>query len=383
VLHLLHAPPTVFLVLPQLGCLLVLGWIARLTLQETNDRRLALGACILFGASSWFFVSMGWLAYLDSWYVLGLLIAAFHPSTIWLVASCLLTPWIDERFVLALPMTLGVRALFLRRRLECDRDFIKDALTCLATITPWLIFRVSVIVLGYDTSPSATQFGGTLHRPGIVLTVIDGLWNGLRGGWYYAIIPIALAVVSRSWTSALYLMGTTLAAIGANLGLAGDISRSASNLIPLAIFGFFETSRQNVRSWRLTFWALVAFNLICPAAHVVTSFKLPISRLPTELARWSNPPPEVNPRQYLQEGFAAKQKGDLQGALYSFSQAIRLSEEYAEAHMYRGMLLMEMGNSAWGLQDIHYALVLKPDLVKTYPSLLKLVSPQKGEKEAK
>ena len=58
------------------------------------------------------FVSTGWLAYFDSWYVLGLLVATFSGSRSSprpQPACC--APWIDERFVLALPLVVLIRGV--------------------------------------------------------------------------------------------------------------------------------------------------------------------------------------------------------------------------------------------------------------------------------
>ena len=74
--------------------------------RESGAWWVALAAAALSGTTSWFFVSTGWLAYFDSWYVLGLLVAAFGRSKIATGLACLLTPWVDERFVLTLPLVL-------------------------------------------------------------------------------------------------------------------------------------------------------------------------------------------------------------------------------------------------------------------------------------
>ena len=78
--HLLHLPRWAFLALPSLGCLLVLGYVALLVRREGGTRWTAITATALTGTTSWFFVSTGWLAYFDSWYVLGLLVATFSRS---------------------------------------------------------------------------------------------------------------------------------------------------------------------------------------------------------------------------------------------------------------------------------------------------------------
>ena len=50
-------------------------------------------------------ISTAWLAYFDSWYILGLLLTVF-ASPAEMLAAVVVTPWIDERFVLTLPLCL-------------------------------------------------------------------------------------------------------------------------------------------------------------------------------------------------------------------------------------------------------------------------------------
>ena len=47
--------------------------------------------------------------------MLGLLLVAFVPSRVALALTCVLTPWIDERFVFALPVAVPVRLIALGR----------------------------------------------------------------------------------------------------------------------------------------------------------------------------------------------------------------------------------------------------------------------------
>ena len=124
--HYLHLPDWAFLSLPFLGCLLVLGYVAHLVRRESQSIWAGVAASALAGSASWFFVSSGWLAYFDSWYILGLLVAAFERSSVATALACLLTPWVDERFILTLPLVVVVRSIFLTgveggSRAEIDR----------------------------------------------------------------------------------------------------------------------------------------------------------------------------------------------------------------------------------------------------------------------
>jgi hypothetical protein len=108
--HVLHLPPALVLVLSPAGCILVLS----LLIDSAHGRGIPWLECALLGvvvgATSWFFVATGWLGYFDSWLVLGLFAVSFGPR--WTVLSaCLLTPWVDERFVIGFPLAMLVRWL--------------------------------------------------------------------------------------------------------------------------------------------------------------------------------------------------------------------------------------------------------------------------------
>lgn len=92
--YCLAIPDFVYLILPHIGCVVTLGWVAKLMLDHTGSGWIAFLGAVMIGTTSWFFVSTGWLAYFDSWYILGLLLASFHRSHWLLVASCILVPWI-------------------------------------------------------------------------------------------------------------------------------------------------------------------------------------------------------------------------------------------------------------------------------------------------
>ena len=64
---------------------------------------------IVLGATGWFFASTGWLGYFDGWLVAALLLTTFARDrrTVWLM--CLFAPWVDERFIIALPLALYTR----------------------------------------------------------------------------------------------------------------------------------------------------------------------------------------------------------------------------------------------------------------------------------
>jgi hypothetical protein len=158
--HYLHLPRLMFLALPAVGCLIVLGYVAHLIRRESGSWRQALAAAALTGTSSWFFVSTGWLAYFDSWYVLGLLLAAFGRSKVITDLACLLTPWVDERFVLTLPLVVIVRgASALESEGASFRRFLSEGLRFFALVTPYCALRVVALATAQDKGSAAHLLG--------------------------------------------------------------------------------------------------------------------------------------------------------------------------------------------------------------------------------
>jgi len=113
--HVLHLPGWATLGLAHFGCLLWLAYMAAILRVRGISSMETLPLVLVLGASAPFFASMGWLGYYDSWLVLGLLAVAHCPRR-WLVAlACVLAPWVDERFVLGLPLALLVRWILAER----------------------------------------------------------------------------------------------------------------------------------------------------------------------------------------------------------------------------------------------------------------------------
>ncbi len=360
--HYLSLPNVIFLAIPHLGCIIVLGWFTFLTLSQTKSRADAFIASVLFGTTSWFFVSSGWLAYFDSWYILGLMLTAFHPSRSLIIASCLLVPWIDERFILALPLTLLVRAAYFERNVFSSKPLLLDVLAIVVTTLPWVAFRAYLVYSANDTSPSATTNQFTFDKPGIYWTLLDGMWNGLRGLWVYPVVFFVLFIRQRKIVPSALLAVALIITLVVNLRFAGDISRSVSNIIPIVALGFFVSIRASGFAWRKLLIGLTMFNLFLPASHVVIVFRIPIFYFPYERVRLQQPPPEVSAPFYNGKGIEAWQRQDFNNAFEMFSIAIRLDPKLAEAYLNRGVVSFESGNAESGESDMRRSIELAPTL---------------------
>ncbi|MFH1134867.1 MAG: tetratricopeptide repeat protein [Pseudomonadota bacterium] len=64
---------------------------------------------------------------------------------------------------------------------------------------------------------------------------------------------------------------------------------------------------------------------------------------------------------YLLRGEAAKDKGDLDGAVKDFDRALRINPNYAQAHYFRGLALEKKGLLAEAFVEVRNASAIKPD----------------------
>jgi hypothetical protein len=357
--HWLHFPVGLYLALPHLGCALTTGYIVYLVWRHTGQRTWALMAASALASADWFFVSMGWLTYFDSWFALGLLVASFSPSRLATGAVCLVEPWIDERFVLALPVCAVVRVLYdleLRRRgwRALMVDFVLMALLTL----PYVGTRMMLI----NDAGSANYLQNTLSnlKTADAWLFLAGWWAGFRMAWLYA---VAFSVLvwrrQRGWvriTALAVVWGVTFMA----LFVASDISRNMTVALPALLLGVLMICSLYPRASRMVLPAVMLANLLLPATHVVLGFKLPVYYFYHELAEWRNPPAFVNPVAYANEGLRLIGAGKVKEAKHFLDIAIHLNPNLPEAYFGRGVASLNSQDFAAARWDLDQALQLHP-----------------------
>lgn len=345
--HYLHLPAWAFLALPYLGCVLVLAEVARVMGREATPRWVVLLATILTGSASWFFVSTGWLAYFDSWCILALLVVSFSRFRLALAVACLLAPWIDERFILALPMALAVRFGYFEepREGETRRPILGDVALCFGLVAPYCLLRVFMLLASQDVGSAAHLRS---HSPFRLdpWQVLDGLWAGLRALWVPVFALVVLLLVRKQWSRATLLALTIPATAVVGAIIANDLSRSVSTLIPAALLGLILVLRRWPAPAPLIIIGLLVFNLLMPARHVIAGWErsLPISNLYLEARMYRDPPPAFA-RLFLSWGQLFLKSGRLREALREFDRAIATDPGLAAAHYQRGVCLSRLGRS--------------------------------------
>ena len=237
------------------------------------------------GATAPIITSLGWLGYYDSLFALGLLTVAFAGPRTAVILACLLTPWLDERFVLALPLALLVRL----HRSESDdtKSWLqREAVVPLVLTVAFASVRLALG--GTGGSQTVADYVRTFIL-GQEITAADrffGAWSGLRFGWL-----IVLAGLAAEWSKfkgtgrypvfALGAVALATATIGACT--AQDTARSMVLVFPLIPWAWQCAASGWPRVWRWLGPVLALASLVAPAHQVYGRLRLAV------------PPPETLP----------------------------------------------------------------------------------------
>ena len=265
------------LVIPFVGVLVLLFYTFTLLQRRVTDTRFAFGGTLLVATTSGVLIPTHWLGMNDAWVWFALLATAFGTSRYTIPIACLFAPWIDERYIIGLPVALLVRQL--------DGKFPvrwRDLLFCGFCLTPYAIIR---ILGSFSSNASASnRFFIDYIKSGFIVTVP---WAPL--GWWMALRLAWVSVIYAIWNKPFILGASCAITLVVMLCLAADISRSAAILLPVIPLGLFLFAKRHPDLAARYTVNLGLINLLIPAAHIsYTKFAL-ISPLPLELWRLLRP----------------------------------------------------------------------------------------------
>jgi hypothetical protein len=262
--------------LPWAGVLALLGYVAVLHARRLPDARFVFGGTLLVATTSAVLVPVGWLGINDAWVWLGLLAVAFGRAGWAAPVACLLCPWIDERFVIGLPLAWIVRCL------DGNASFFSRDLLAACWLLPYIGLRIA---FGGNpaTNSAASHFLGTQWHSILVFVPMApiGWWMGLRAGWAGLVYAAYAPAAGRRLLAGLVLAAT----LGASLFLASDISRSAAIVLPAMVLGGFALARREPDQASNILLIAGCTNLVIPAAHVILTHIDLINPLPVEIFR--------------------------------------------------------------------------------------------------
>lgn len=366
VAHTLGLSKDTYFALPWLGCGAALIFTASLVWRLTKDLVPTASACVLLATSSWCFVSTGWLAYFDSWLIFGLLLASFGRSRWTLLGAALLTPWVDERFLLALPLCLAVRSLAVDPDARCDRRaLLRGSLMLLAGVAPYVAIRIGAELNGVRAT-SGSYWTDRPLLPASFFVLVWGAWNGLRLAW----LPLgAAAIAAFRRGSARAAVSVIAATLVLNLCVADDLSRSASLLAPVVVAVVLLGWRHRPAQLRRALPLLCLGQLFLPAQHVIAApgtperwHSVPILAADAEFARAKQPPEYASAAAYTRRSMDHLQNQNLPRALLAADYAVNFEPGNAKARANRGIILYAAGRQAEGAAELNRALEHAPEL---------------------
>jgi hypothetical protein len=352
--YALHLPTTIVLAMPFLGAWLAIAAILFYARREGVSRPRAVAAAIVLSCAGWFFASTGWLGYFDSWIVLALLVVSYTRGKLLVWCTCALAPWIDERFLIGLPIALGLR---LSRTPKNSHAAIKDYYR-LVTVGAALSFAFVLLrVLGRSGSIGLGEYIGeqqTFHTP--VSRHLQGLWQSLRIAWLPAGIGLTLAVRRLAGAPGVaFAAGVTLTMVASEF-IANDLSRAMTILLPLGLEGAIIIANAPPRIASALFMgALLTLGL--PAQHVVTDFTMPIPRLPTVIRLWRERAGSLDPITWVDAAVRLIAEGRRADAARYITVALNLDEHCGAAYNARGFLATE--SQQWRLAFENFVLACR------------------------
>ncbi|MBI2827626.1 MAG: hypothetical protein HYX69_23365 [Planctomycetia bacterium] len=374
--HYLGLPRWLLFAVPYVGCALALWLATWLTYARLGNWWQTWMAATLFAALPWFFVSTGWLLFFDSFVTLSQLVVAFVPARWALALACLLTPWIDERFVIALPVCLAVRAValgYIQGR-EWRKLAIDVAVVAVASF-PYPAIRAAVWLQG---DPNSTAYV-SVHREGVrkvpllprlfgkrpepfVTSFTEGLWSGYRAAWVFVAAGVWFTARRLGWAWGAVLGGIAATTVVVGLVIAADMSRMMMMVCPTLLLGVWMWRQMRPAGFERALTVVLVANFLLPAAIVVWDLRVPVVYLHAQIAQLNSPPFFLTAEGLTERANQRAAKGEIERATSDYDRAIALDPAYVLAYANRGIMRGRTGDSEGALEDLNEAVRLSPNM---------------------
>lgn len=280
--YIFHIHWIPFFALAHASVLALLLYVAHVVYARTRSWWAAAIATALAATSSAFFISTGFLGYFDAAMTLALLVTCFSRRRVFIWAAATLAPWIDERFVFALPIALWCQWM----QTQDLKAALKLMVPMILGIAPYLLLRVMAMAMNTDHSQGFfhdlfTRFDMQVYK------ALVGSWDALRWGWAAVILGVFAAwpraTPRRMFWPRLFALTVIPAAMIFLLLSAGDYSRSMMVLLPMVLTGIILSWPQRTAQTMFLLTALAVLNFVMPAYHSFRAFHIQIYPYPLQL----------------------------------------------------------------------------------------------------
>jgi hypothetical protein len=260
-----------------LGVLFLLFITHRLLIKQKLPTELAVCGVFMMASTSAVVTSLGWLGIMDGWWVAALLVVSFACAPWQILLTSCLAPWIDERFLIGLPVAFLCRWLI---EPASTQKIAKTGSWIILGAAPYLAWRIfSFVHHPGDQSAKLLSFDFLVW----LRMAPHGWWMAYRLAW----IPILLCffLPNASRTKAPLLFGAVVLSGSVAVVTAADLSRSAMVICPLIIAGLILAYRAKpVETAKITPW-LAGANYLIPYMHIVYNKVEPVHPLLWEVIR--------------------------------------------------------------------------------------------------
>lgn len=281
--HFLHLGSLAVWIVPHLGLVVLLGYFGAVIAQRTGDRLTGLLASVFLATTGAVITITNLLGMNDAWFVIGIVAVACGRSPTLLFLVGLLCPWVDERFLIALPLAILCRIAF-------NENDGRSLRLLLPGVIAYLGVRLAVTFAGHDTSSSGYVASMLAYLPPSLPYVPLGWWMGYRTGWLLVLLPIATLWLSSKRNTAVVLAVVGVGTLFGITLLASDTTRSTSLLISLLVGGILALARDfGPTTNRLVLSGVLLGNLVQPFVWITYNKLWVILPFPIELLRsWKN-----------------------------------------------------------------------------------------------
>ncbi len=283
------------LVIPWLGLVVWLGTTTWLMAKRSGDRLLGSASSCLLATSGGALAVTNFLGLNDGWYLTGLSVVTLARSPIALAVAALVCPWVDERFLIALPLAWLCRRHLVREgHLTNASSAVVELATLAACVAFYTICRLALST-GMPGGSDLTFLRSVREElPRYLSFAPLGWFMGWRVGWLF-ILALPTWLWFRGQPRHAVVLAAAIATTAALLLLvASDISRTIAVLSPIVLVFVVICATQSASGprWRLILLLAVAVNLLLPFAHVSHVKIYNVNSLPFELLRvWKAPGP--------------------------------------------------------------------------------------------